>query len=218
MEDPRDLSVRELQDGAGVLELGVSRLLEEVGVLELLEGYIINVPPTAAFISNFGRAKAMLASYYMSADMGTEGEVLHGFETEVLYHAGGAVDSMPEGAWSQVLHEEFFGALEQCGRRSRWPDVELFIIGDGRGYDAVVSELVEPTFGLSYFEYLELRHECARYAATYPGLDGALRDQLLQAQREHYARVVVEGLAANPGVEVPERYRAEWDRLLTEGW
>ena len=189
-------------------------------MLELLEGYIINVPPTAAFIAGVETSRSRRASRYIHADAeaGTEGEMVMRFEREVLYHARAAFRSLPEGDWSQVLHDEFFGALEQCGRRSRWPDVELFLMSEGgHGYD-MVPDLVEPTFGLSYFEYLELRHECARYAATYPGLDEALRDQLLQPQREHYERAVVEGLAANPGVEVPERYRAEWDRLLTEGW
>ena len=90
-------------------------------------------------------------------------------------------------------------------------------MGDGHGYD-LVPDIIEPTFGLSYYEHLQLKHECARYAATYPGLDEAARDELLAPQREHYARAVVDGLAASPQVEVPARYRDEWDELLAEGW
>ena len=57
----------------------------------------------------------------------------------------------------------------------------------------------------------------ARLAATYPGLDEATRDELLGPQREHYGRVVVDGLAANPHIEVPARYRDEWDELVAKG-
>ena len=53
---------------------------------------------------------------------------------------------------------------------------------------------------------------------TYPSLDEALRDELLAPQRAHYARAVLEGLAANPHVDVPERYRAEMDELRAGGW
>ena len=215
--DPRELSITELNEGPGVLELGASKLLAEVGVLELLDGYIINVPPTAAFISNFERAKSMQASHYINADAGAEGEILHAFENEVLYHAGAATSSIPESGGSRVLHDMFFGALEECGRASRWPEVELFVLHEGRGYD-VLPDIVEPTLGLSYYEYQQLKHQCARYAATYPGLDETVRDEFLGPQRQHYAHAVVEGLAANPHIEVPERYRGEFDELLREGW
>ena len=217
VEAARALSFKELHEGPGVVELRVSKLLGEVGVLALLEGYVINVPPTAAFISDFETSKAMLASRYMNAEAGAEGEVLHSFENGVLYHAVAATSSVPESSGLRVLHEAFFEALEDCARNSAWPDVELFVMGDGRGYD-VHPHRVEATFGLSYYEYLQLKHECARYAATYPSLDEATRDELLAPQREHYARAVIDGLAANPHIEVPARYRDEMGELLASGW
>ena len=218
-KDPRELSITELNDGPGVMELGVSKQLEEVGVLEFLESYIINVPPTAAFISDFEMAKAMAASHYINADARADGDILRRFEKQVLYHALSAISfsSVPQSSASRVLHEAFFEALEDCGRASSWPEVELFVMGDGRGYD-VLPESVEPTFGLSYYEYQQLKHECARYAATHPSLDVATRDELLGPQREHSARAVIDGLAANPHIEVPARYRAEMDELLASGW
>ena len=217
--DPRELSITELNEGPGVLELGVSKLLEEVGVLELLESYIINVPPTAAFISDFEMAKSMGASGYINADAGADGDILRRFEKQVLYHALSAISfsSVPQSSDSRVLHDAFFEVLEDCGRASPWPEVELFVMGDGRGYDHT-PDSVEPTFGLSYYEYQQLKHECARYAATYPSLDEATRDELLAPQREHYARAVIDGLAANPHIEVPARYRDEMGELLASGW
>ena len=216
--DPRELSPSELIEGPGVLELGVSKRLTEIGVLELLESYIINVPPTASFISIFETAKAWEASYHNNANAGAEAEVLYRFEGAVLSAASFAYDSVPPSSGSQVLHDAFFAVLEDCGRGSRWPEVELFVMSDGRGYD-VLPESVEPSFGMSYFEYQQLKHECARLAASYPTLDEAVRDELLKPQREHYARAVIEELStANPPVEVPARYRDELDELLANGW
>ena len=186
-------------------------------MLELLESYIINIPPTAEFMSDFELAKAHLASHYMSLDAGDAGDIVGRFEAEVLYHSLAAGSSLTEGSGSAVLHDAFFEALEDCGHNSSWPDVELFVMGDGRGYD-VYPEIIEPSFGMSHYEFQRLKHECARHAATYPGLDEALRDELLVPQRRHYARVVLEGLAANPHVEVPARYRAELDELKASGW
>ena len=215
--DPREMSITELNEGPGVLELGVSKLLEEIGVLELLEGYLINVPPTAAFISRFEKSKAWHASHYINADAGADSEILDRFESEVFYHAGAGISSLAESRGSQVLHEAFFGALEDCARDSRWPEVELFVMHNGGGGD-MAPDLIEPTFGLSYYEFLQLRHECARYAATYPTLDEATRDELLRPQREHYARAVLDGLTANPHIKVPTRYRDEIDELMRSGW
>ena len=220
VRDPRELSFVELVNSPAVLELGMSRLLGEVGALGLLEGYIIDVAPTAGFIWRFELAKSQLASYYMNAGAGAEGEALHAFQNRVLGSVDTAAKVLWENGGSQVLHDAFFGALEDCGRRSRWPDVELFVIGDGRGYDVdpVTVESYELLYGLSYYEYLQLRHECSRYAATYPGLDEGVRDELLRPQREHYARAVVDSLADLPHIEVPARYRHEWDELVAEGW
>ena len=216
-KDPTELSITELNEGPGVLELGVSKLLEEVGVLELLDSYVINVPPTAEFISRFELAKSQLASFYINEEGGAGSEIVGRFEAEVLYYGLSATSSVAQSGGSQVLHDAFFAVLEDCGRESAWPGVELFVMSDGRGYD-VLPDIVEPTFGLSYFEYQQLKHECARLAATYPGLDEATRYELLGPQREHYRRVVVDGLAANPLVEVPARYRDEWDELVAEVW
>ena len=62
---------------------------------------------------------------------------------------------------------------------------------------------------MSYFEYMQLLHECGKFAATYPTLDEAVRDQLLAAQRAHYAQAVLAGLDEVPAVEIPAEYRGE---------
>lgn len=215
--DPRELSDIELNEGPGVLELSAAKLVQELGVLGFLEAYIIDIPPTARFITDFETSKAGLALSYLEEEPGTD-YVKSAFESEVFYQTGAATSSLLEGGGSQVLHDEFFAALENCGRDSQWPGVELFVMGDGRGYDVGDYYVTGLPFGLSWFEYLELRHQCARHAVTYPGLDETLRDELLAPQRAHYARALIDGLADNPHIEVPARYHAEWDQLVTQGW
>jgi hypothetical protein len=225
-KDPTQMDQYELLYGPGVLEFGVSELLREVGVLGLLDDYIINVPLSASFISYWDIARAWTASDYLSAESGDDAEALDSFMGEVLSFAIGAIDdvrhdeefvSLLDSRGSQMLHEAFYEALEDCGRRSRWPEIELFVMGDGHGGD-VLYEHIEPVFGLSYYEYHQLKHECARHAATYPTLDEAVRDELLEPQRAHFAGAVLDGLAASPHIEVPDRYRAEVEELRANGW
>ncbi len=213
MRDPRELSDLELLDVPGVLELSAARLVQELGVLGFLEAYIIDIPPTARFITDFEISRAWSASSYIAGN----DQATSAFESDVFYFTRAATSSLLEEGGSRVLHYAFFEALEECARDSRWPEVELFVIADGRGYD-VFPEIIEPTFGMSYYEFQELKHECARYAVTYPSLDEATRDELLAPQREHYSRAIVDALAASPHVEVPARYRAEWDELVAQGW
>ena len=213
-DDPRQLDFSELNDGPGSQEFGASKLLREVGVIELLESYIINIPPSAKFIAGWEANKASISSFFYYADA----EIMSYFESSVLRFADYASGSLPFAAFSQTLHDAFFEVLEACGRASAWPEVELFVLHQGRGGD-IDPGLIEPTFGLSYFEYQQLRHQCARYAATYPTLDPEVRDKLLVPQREHYATVILDRLDNElPLVEVPAAYQAEIDELRADGW
>ena len=217
-DDPRQLSFDDLIHGPGSQEFGASKLLREVGVVEMLRDYIINVPPSAEFIAGAEATMASLSTYefYVGAD--ADGKVMEYFESSMLRFARHAMDTLPFAAASQTLHDAFFEVLEACGRASAWPEVELFEMHNGRGYD-IMEHLIEPTFGLTFFEYEQLRHQCARYAATYPTLDPEVRDKLLKSQREHFAEVILRRLDDElPVVEIPPRYQAEIDDLRANGW
>ena len=217
-EDLRALSHYEIYRGGATEHHGVSRLLREVGAVELLERYIINIPPSAPFLVGFELSKATSAAHSFYAADGASGAVRRDFERRVLIDANGTFgNGLPPAGDPGVLHDAFFEVLEWCGRESPWPDVELFVMGDGYAGD-YVPQLVERDFGLSYFEYKELLHKCGRYAATYPTLDPAVRDELLAPQRAHYAREVLEGLDELPVAEVPAMYQAEIDELRQNGW
>lgn len=214
--DPRRLSDSEVNDGPGSQQLGVSMLLGEVGVIELLDRYIINIPSSAEFIAGWETNKAWVANYYTYLNSDATSKLQGAFEDRILSAASTAMESSPEA--DQVLHAAFFAILEACGRASDWPEVQLFEMHDGRGYD-LMSHLIEPTFGMTYFEYQQLRHQCARYAATYPTLDPAVRDKLLKPQREHFAEVILRRLDSElPVVEVPAHYQDEIDELRANGW
>ena len=213
----KELDFVELTSGPAVLERGVFQHYRELGVIEFLDSYIINMPPTAELISGVALVNSGIANRYFYTDAGAEGGTLHLFENRLLYLASRAIRSVPSSGGSQVLHDAFFEALEECGRNSPWPDVELFVMHSGRGFDILLSR-VESEFGLSYYEYSELRHECALYAVTYPTLDAALRDELLAPQRAYFARQVLEGLTELPIPEVPARYQHELDELRANGW
>ena len=217
-DDPRQLSFGDLNNGPGTQELGASKLLTGVGVMEMLESYIINVPPSARFVAGWDANKASVSNVYRFADAGADGEIMDYFESSMLRFAQHAMSTVPYSAFSPTLHDAFFEVLEACGRASAWPEVELFVLHQGRGGNIDVG-LIEPRFGLTYFEYQQLLHQCARYAATYPTLDPAVRDKLLKAQREHYAKVILDRLDNElPVVEVPPEYQAEIEELRRNGW
>ena len=215
-DDPRKLTDEDLNDGPGSQEVGVSVLLREIGVMELLDSYMVNIPPTAEFIALWEANKASVSNFYHYADAEAQEELIRVFEMWVLQSVPKAMTSLPEA--DQTLHEAFFEVLDACGRASAWPEVDLYLVDGASGYDKM-SHLAEPMFGMSYFEYQQLRHQCARYAATYPTLDSAVRDDLLKPQREHYAKVILDRMDYEmPRVEVPAEYQDEIEDLRANGW
>lgn len=211
--DPRDLSFARVHDGAGVEFLGVSELLGEVGVLEFLDDYIFDIPSTAAFLARLELTAAQRATAVLHPNDDAASVATREFEDRILNAANGVlVDGLPPSIDPHKLHDAFFDALDQCCRASPWPAAELYVGGDPEPGE-YPSRLVKRDFGMSYFEYMELLHECGKFAATYPTLDEAVRDQLLAAQRAHYAQAVLAGLDEAPAVEIPAKYRGEIDEL-----
>ena len=218
VKDLRELSRIELSEGPGAQGLSVSKLLREFGVIRLLESCLIDIPPAADFLFRFELFAASSANRHFYADADAAGDAMFAFESRMRHSARAAAESLPGIAGSSVLDDAFFEVFERCGRESAWSDVDLFEVHNGRKFD-VLPERIEPEFGVSQFEYLQLRHECARYAATYPTLDPAVRDELLAPQRAHYARVILDRLDnVLPVVEVPPEYQTEVDELRKNGW
>ena len=215
--DLHDLGRQELRDGPAVRQLGVARLLREVGAIELLDRYIVNLPTGAYFLHNFEIQAAMSASTWSNRDEGDRDDVTHTFEQQVLIAVdGGALNRLPTPDEPDPLHDAFYEVFEQCGRESPWPDVEL---ADRKGNSGGDVLFIDPELGISQFEYRELLHACGRYAATYPTLDPEIRDELLAPQRTYFARKLLDRLDNEmPVVQVPAKYQAEVDELRRNGW
>lgn len=214
--DLHDLWYQELSYGPAVQHLGVARMLNEVGAIGLLSSYIANIPNGAYFLPNFELQAAKSASRVMHDGDG-EARIVRAFEREVLHAVDGAALNRLQLAHEPVrLHDAFFEVFERCGRDSPWPDVKMLERNGNNVGDVLYRD---PELGMSDYEYRELLHVCGRYAATYPTLDPAVRDELLAPQRAHFANEVLDRLDNElPAVEIPPRYQAEVDELRQNGW
>ncbi len=215
--DLNDLNRRELRDGPSVQHLGVARMLRNVGVMELLGSYIVNIPRGAFFLPNFELQAAISASRITHGDASAEVRLLWEFEREML-----SIVRNAELFWSpaptevDLLHEAFFEAFEQCGRDSPWPDAKM---ADREGNSADDVLYLDPDWSISLYEYRELLHICGRYAATYPTLEPDIRDELLLPQRTHFGQKILNRLNDDRwSLDVPQKYQAEIEDLRTNGW
>ena len=98
---------------------------------------------------------------------------------------------------SGVLHDALYEAVDDCAAEAGWPGVQLYDVSQELG------EQYERDYGLTLEMFLDLRHECSKYAATYPTLDPGYRDELLAKRRAHYMKVGRDWIAANPELVVP---------------
>lgn len=120
------------------------------------------------------------------------------FESNLAAVYWGAFDELPTELGSGgLLDQAFEEAMDRCAAESGWPGVTLYGVSQSE-VDAFGEQ-----FGLTLDGFLDLRHECAREAASYPTLDPALRDELLGRIREHYRAAVHEYLREFPDAEVP---------------
>ena len=94
-------------------------------------------------------------------------------------------------------HSGYPGAPMRGSSEAGWPGVQLYDVSQELG------EQYERDYGLTLEMFLDLRHECSKYAATYPTLDPGYRDELLAKRRAHYMKVGRDWIAANPELVVP---------------
>lgn len=124
------------------------------------------------------------------------------FEVKIGVMLAVAGDTLPPDVarGSGVLHDAENDAMDECAADAGWPGVQLYDVSQDMG------EQYERDYGLTLEMFLDLRHECAKYASTYPTLDPDLRDELLSTRRVHYMEIAREWIAANPDQVVPVEY------------
>ena len=126
----------------------------------------------------------------------------------------GADGSLPPDVaiGSGVLHDARDEALAECAAEAGWPGVELYDVSQELG------EQYERELGLTLEMFLDLRHECAKYAANYPTLGPAYRDELLAKRRDHYMTAVRDWMAATPELVVPVEYHEGANKPVEDYW
>ena len=109
---------------------------------------------------------------------------------------------------SDELFMAFYDSLDLCAARSQWPDIPLYLFEDGGHYptSAEQYEAAQGRYGFSMDEFLDLRHECHKFAASYPSLDREYRDELLNTRRDYYLDVLRLWMRDNPEMIVPMTY------------
>lgn len=237
-DELQGLSFSEALLSAGYEQSGSAQLYREADVLRFLGDYVINIPPGAEFLILKELYSAFSENQRQEQPNNAASTVVTDFRDRVLSAAFSASSEVRDDYFDQlhskrddaeddetsrstelgVLQATFFESFEKCGRSSPWPEVELFVMGDGHAGD-YFPDLIERDSDISAFEYRELLHVCGRYAATYPTLDPVVRDELLAPQRGVYARVILNLLDnLQPIVEIPPGYQDEIDELRVNGW
>ena len=128
------------------------------------------------------------------------------FEERLFAAMVAANDTLLEdiGRYQGVLHDALYEAMDECAAEEGWPGVRLYDVSQELG------EQYERDFGLTLDMFLDLRHECSKYAVTYPTLDPEYRDELLARRREHFMQAVRDWMAENPQLVVPvEHYEGD---------
>ena len=183
---------------------------EEIGVGYLVDEYLSD---------RFGRTLTRYRTYEESraaeeasdnefSSLSVEARDRAFFEQTVRFVFFAAGEAMPPEVASAVdaLYHALYDSLDLCAERSRWPDGELYLFEDG-GYFPVWSPQEEAdSLGIALDEYLDFRHECYKFAASYPSLNPGYRDELLQTRRDHYLEILRLWIRDHPEMVVPMTY------------
>jgi len=132
------------------------------------------------------------------------------FEQTVELVLWAAEEASPEAVVraDDELREAFYRSLDVCIARSDWPDVRLYEEVDGAYYTGT-GDLYDTTakaYGLTWEDYVDLRHECSKFAASYPVLDSEQRNELVGVLREYYLDALRLWMRDNPDLVVPLDY------------
>ena len=120
------------------------------------------------------------------------------FEVNVEDALSRAYNDLPTDLGRGGLLEQAYDEwMAKCAAEAGFSDVVLA--------DEIEEELqhYEREFGLSADEFYDLRHSCARRAASYPMLDPEVRDELLGRMRRHYLHAAHEFIRLSGIVEIP---------------
>ena len=176
---------------------------EELGLQELVEKHIVVSSLWVARYRTLDDMDRDLFDPFVHPTSGSGHELERAF-FEFLFGLAmwAASESLPPDVAFDggILHDAEEAAMDQCAADAGYPGVQVYDVSNN------VVELYERDFGLTLEMFWDLRHECGKYAATYPTLDPVYRHELLAKRRAHYMAVVRDWMAANPDLVVPIEY------------
>ena len=102
-----------------------------------------------------------------------------------------------------TLWDAFYRSLDLCAMNSQYPDARLYEYEDGGYYPVWSPEDESDRLGMTLEQYLDFRHECNKFAASYPALDDEHRDELLKTRRDYYLEILRSWMRDHPEIVVP---------------
>lgn len=170
---------------------------EELGMDQLVSEQLTQVWAQFRSLGEWNAHLDEQDRYFHDEAYGHERERLN-LERNVAWLLSNAYEDLPADLGSGgILDQAFETAMDECADAAGWPNVTLY------GVSQSDVEAFGEQFGLTLDGFLDLRHECSRQAASYPTLDPAVRDELLDRLREHYRRAIHDYLREFPEAEVP---------------
>ena len=170
---------------------------EELGIDELIDEEIVPFDAKFRSFADWEVPYDERQRYLEEEAVGHDRERMH-FERNLEWLLSSEYDKLPADlGHGGILDRAFNEAMSECADAAGWPGLKL-----GVSSKSDVDHALDVS-GLTYEEFLDLRHECAKEAASYPTLDPAVRDDLLGRLREHYRAAVHEYLREFPDAEVP---------------
>ena len=181
---------------------------EEIGIDSLVDNYIIDHHiPTLAHFRTYEAALAEIQEWDSQSPLWRDRFF---FELRAAWQLITADEARPAEVEKAIitLRDAFYQSLDICVESSQWPEIKLYSeLQDG--YIPVTKDELtsyQDRYGMTLDEFLDFRHECHKYAATYPALNSVHRDELIKIRRDYYTESLREWILANPETVVPIDY------------
>lgn len=171
----------------------------EIGVEEIVDEYIESRNTYARYRTFEEERAADEVQYQWFQNEANEQErERYIFEQLIRGRMIGARDSLPaELKPGGALELAYDDSLDECASAAGYKGLQL------HDHTLAYFEAALVEYELTEDEFLDLNHECAKYAIEYPTLSKSERQRLLGLQRDFYLDIVRTFLEENPDAVVP---------------
>ncbi|MCY4176086.1 MAG: hypothetical protein OXD37_07095 [Acidimicrobiaceae bacterium] len=184
---------------------------EEIGISDIVDDYINDDHILVHYRTYEARSEADLAKIESEWEPGSplaRDRIL--FENRARWVLRMADEERPLEVETAVntLQKAFYQSLDICTERSQWPEIKFYNESSNSYIPITHDEFIDfqNQYKLTPDEFLDFRHECHKYAAPYPVLDPANRDELIKIRQEYYREFLREWMLDYPETVVPIDY------------